>query len=201
MSAALSEHLMADGPDLDAPETRDRWRIDDDTAANWALRKLAAAETEKARIRHEAQAEISRVQAWADDAEQAISHDVDFFTGCLVDYRHRLESADPKLAKTYKLPAGSIARAKARRKVVLVDADALMEWALDNDRDLLTVRPARAEMMAAIGARYDLASAVDDPDTETEMVVVSTGEQVPGVRIVRGADTYSAKPNTDGGPF
>lgn len=193
----LAEHLAA-GPDLTDQGHRDTWTIDDDELANWALRRLAAAQNEIARIRHAARTEIARVEAWADDAEQAVRHDVDFFTGRLIDYRRRLEAADPKLAKTYKLPAGSISRRAGRAKVQVLDEAALTAWALKECPEAVAVRVLTTPL--ADQRRYQPVGNVDDDGTR--VLVDADGAVVPGVQVVTGPDTYAAKPaDLTDGPF
>lgn len=176
----LTSHLLATGPDLSSDDERERWVCDDDDKAGWALRKLAAAEAERERIKRLAQAEIARIEAWATDADRQVARDVDFFTSQLIGYRRRLEASDPKLPKTYKLPAGSIARRAGRTSVKVVDERAFVEWAYEAKPDALTMRP-------------KVSALADYPDTSGYIVDPDTGEQVPGVERVRGDDHYEVK--------
>lgn len=179
----LTEHLLADGPDLEQPEQRERWRIDGDNTATWALRKLAAIQAERDRIKLLHQAEVSRLDAWAADADRALSHDADFFTARLTEYRLELEQANPDLPKTYKLPAGSLARRAGRESTYIGDEAEFIAWATVNCPDALRVTAKVAPL-----AKWERTT------TDGEVRVVSPdGELVPGVRIIRGDDRIEVR--------
>lgn len=181
MSADLIEHLLTLGPDLSDDESRDRWRIDNDELAAWALRKLAAAQEERDRIKRAAEAEKTRIDVWAADADRQVARDVDFFTARLVEYRRMLEAENPGLPKTYKLPAGSICRRLGSESVVVEDPESFTGWALDSAREALRFSPDKALLKTWV--RKDDGSVVS-PD----------GEVVPGVSVQRGEDRYEVRP-------
>lgn len=169
-------HVPAD------PEARERWTIDGEATATWALRRLAAARAELARIEDRFADERDRLDRWATDASRGPLHDADFFTDKLIEYRRQLEAADPKLRATYPLPGGALKRRKGSQSVEVTDEASFVEWATTNAPRLLTVAPSKAAI------REDLVVA----DEETGALVdPTTGEQVPGVTRSRGADTYS----------
>lgn len=192
MTADLNESLLA-GPDLDLPEVRERWAITDDVVARWAFRKLNAAQAEQARIRADAQAEIDRVTAWAEQAAAGPAHDAAFFTAKLVEYRRTLEAANPKLPGSYKVATGTIKRNPGQPSTKVVEKDRFVAWALTNAPAALKHEPLVSAM--ADWPRKDLSEV-------TVIVDPSSGEVVPGVEVVEGDATYSAKPadNMDG-PF
>jgi hypothetical protein len=178
---ALTDHLLAFGPDLTDAQIRERWTIDDDDAAGWALRKLAAAQAERDRIKRVAQAELARIETWAADADRQVQHDVDFFTARLVEYRRMLEHNNPSLPLTYKLPGGSLTRRKAPEVVVIESPDEFTSWALDNAPDALDYKPKKT-VIKEWHRRDD------------GQVVSPDGEPVPGVSVQRGDDRYDVKP-------
>lgn len=182
MTTDLAEHLLDNGPDIDTSDNdaRERWQITSDDQAGWALRKMARAQAERARIKDQATAELDRIEQWAKEADAAAAHDEQFFAGKLVEYRRRLEDADPKLPATYKLPWGTLARRKGRESVIVEDADALTSWALDNAPELLRYSPDKK----ALG---------DLPRTPDGAPVSSDGEPVPGVTVQRADDRYEVK--------
>lgn len=182
--------------DLTDPEVLDRWPgIRSDAEANWALRHVATAETEIARIRAEAQATIDAVQAWAEQAERQHQRDVDFFTGALITWRHKLEQDRPDLPKTYKLAAGNLVRRAQPQRVVVVDQEAFTRWAAVHLPEALTVRPKVSEIPKAWPR-------VVDDDAGVGVVVDVNGEPVPGVQVVDQDDRYSVTTNDPTqGPF
>lgn len=182
----LADVLLAlpDGP----PLNRETWQIDSDGAASWALRKMGAALAEVARCKQLADDEITRVKAWLDTATIGPQHDADFFESRLIDYRFRLEDANPDLPKTYRVPGGRIARRKLPDRVEVVDEQALIGWALTSGADVIRIT-------ASVSALKKVA-APTDPDAEKCGLVTGDGEQVPGVVHVLGDDRYSATPET-----
>lgn len=183
----LAEALAADRDDLATTEARQAWRIDGDNTASWALRKLAAMEAERDRIRRAAQAEIDRVQAWATAAEAGPNRAIEFFTGKLIDYRRDLEEQNPKLAKTYKLPAGDIAVRAGRPSVKVVDESAFVDWAVDHAPQALTYKPK--------------VTGLKDLPRSGEQIIDGNGEPVPGVVEITAPPSYSVKPCIQPEPF
>lgn len=180
----LTDALLADGPalDLDDEEASARFEITDDALAEWALRKLAAAVSEASRLRRIAQAEIDRIQLWAEDAERIVGRDASFFTSKLIDYRRTLEARDPKLPGTYKLPAGSLKRTAGRESTKVLDKPALVTWALGNAPEVLK-------------DPEPLVSAMSDwQRTEAGEIVSPDGDKVPGVQVVKGDPSYTVVP-------
>lgn len=197
----LTDHLLAAGPELDTAddETRDRWAIDNDDLAGWALRKLAAALGETARIRATAQSEIDRIQAWAMDAERQSARDAEFFAAKLSDYRRQLEHDNPKLPKTYKLPQGSLSRRKNPDRITVTDEAAFLAWADEN----LPAAVNRKPLVSALKGDGFLTVIEEGNDLGVGAVVdAGTGEAVPGVAAIAGQERYEAKPAADlDGPF
>lgn len=187
----LGAHSLPDDPDQ-----REGWQINDDELAAWALRKIAAAEAEIARVRALADAEIARVQAFVEDGCTGPNRDVEFFKSKLVDYRRRLERDRPDLAQTYKLPSGVLKRAKNPDRVQVVDPVAFTAWAEVNAPDCLSVVPVVSAIKASPvlnhGPLEDGARGVVVP------MVAEGGEVVPGVVWQVGEDRYDVKANTDG---
>lgn len=202
------EHEQAAAPDLDAwlleppegmeplpsdDEGRERWTITDDAAATWAVRTYAAAQEERGRIRQAAQAEIDRIQRWAEAADCGPARTVEVMTGKLADYHRALaEQADRegrKFPAGYKLAAGTIKRNPGRPKVEVLDETAFTDWAVANWPAAVTRRP-------AVSALADL------PDDDGRLIDPASGEPVPGVRRRPAIPSYSIAPAGDlFGPF
>jgi hypothetical protein len=200
----LTEHRLADGPDLSDETAAEAWRIDGDREMIWAGRKLAHHQAEIDRIRAILQAELDTLTRWATDAMRPHESSVDFFTSKIINYRLRLEDADPNLPKTYKVPGCEVTRRQQPTAVTVTDPEAFIEWAVWHDPDALSpVRPTVARLKAK-GAPYSLP---DVAPGETAPVVSADGEVVPGVAVTRAEDKYAVKiadtviPETDRSPF
>lgn len=161
--------------------------ITDDTTAQWAITKLAGYHRELARLRSNAQAEIERIQTKALDDEAPVRAKIEHWTTELVGYRHRLEDADPLLPKTYKLPGGNLLRRAGRKSTVVDNVAEFVAWALDHAPAAIKYEPQVSVLTPAHGFRR-----LDDG-----CIVDADGEQVPGVQIVTGPDTYKVDLNTE----
>ena len=179
----LAEALAADRPELAEPAAREAWQIDGDNTAVWALRKLAAQRDEIDRIDRIADAEIDRVKRWAEDAKRQPERAAAFFEAKLIDYRRDLETYDPALPKTYRLPAGDICVRAGRASVKVIDESAFVDWACDNRPSALTYKP-------KVSALKDCDRADDG-----HLVDTATGELIPGVVEITADPTYSVKPS------
>ena len=188
MTDDLTDHLLATGPDLDDPTVKERWVCDSDEKATWCLRKLAAIQAERDRIKRLWEAEEARLNAWLMDADRPLEHDAAFFIGQLQGYRMQLEDENPDLPKTYKLPTGALARRAGRESTYIGDEDAFVAWAKDNCPDALRVTP-------KVTPLKDWMRQVDEDGTVH--LVSPDGEVVPGVRVLRGEDRIEVRPAAD----
>lgn len=186
---------------LDLPTAEDEaagvegpWRIDGDRMAAWALRRIAEHQTEVDRLQQAAQADIDAVQAWLADATRGPKGSIAYLEAALIDYRRRLETDNPKLPKTYKLPGGDLTRRAGRISFVVADEDALIDWAETHDPTLLR---RRAVVTPLKGSGYEIVVSVDEP---VGRVVTADGEVVPGVEVPAPADTYAVKVRAETSP-
>ncbi len=175
MSAA--ETLIPD----DTPEDGryDEWstfHIDGDRLASWALRKLAEAKAEIERLQHNTDDEIAGLREKLATDVHPHQNTVSFMVEHLERYRLDLEDANPNLPKTYKLPCGTLGRRKSPPRVEVVDEEALIGWALDNDPSLVRMTPDKSAIKQAT-TRADDGSVRHD-----------TGHEVPGVALAGGEE-------------
>lgn len=175
---------------FEAERVEEAFAITDDSAATWALRKVARAEAEVARVLAVANGEIARINQWKADACRGPVDDIGFFKAHLVDYRRRLEDADPKLPKTYKLPAGDLTVRKGPSRVEVTDEEAFVAWAEVNDPELLSRKP----LVSRLKDGYRPVPPDGDETVERVTSIVSgSGEVVPGVRQVFEPERYGVK--------
>lgn len=169
--------------DLDLPE---RFRIQDDNAANWAMRKLRQAERRKADNARMANDEIQRINEWLQRANQPYDRDVAYFTGLLTEYARdcRLNPEDGR--KTIALPAGVVSSRNNQPKWS-VDPEVFLPWAHANAPDLIRVK--EEPDLSAIKSRF---KNLADGTTITD-----DGEVVVGVVVSESETSYTVKPNLD----
>lgn len=187
------------GPPLPSEDVRG-WRITDDAAAAWALRKLAAAQAEIAEVTDRYRVEVSRLNEWRDRMVRRPRDTVDYMADRLKAYGLERRAEDPKRA-TISTPAGEIrtrAPSEANRwQVVLADDETLLAWAEENDRDDLLRRSLAP--VTAIRSRCEIAERIHvDAEGEhvVERIVVDrdSGALVPGLAVEEKLPTVSLHP-------
>lgn len=155
-------------------QDRERFRIENDEQATWAMRKLTAARARLDEIAHIAEAEIQRIQAWAERESREPMRDVEYFEGVLTEYgiTQRAEGR-----KTVSTPYGSIKSRMGQPKYTFLDKDQFIEWAKANHPDWVAVKeePALSVIKAATSEPVD-------PDT---------GEVIPGLTVDPASISYS----------
>lgn len=105
-----------------------RWFPEDDDAAEWAMRKLAAAVDDERAVVERADAYRERIAAW-EETERARPARRRLFFKSLLE-RYGLVQREATDRKTINLPSGTIStRGRADEQIVLTDPAALLEWA------------------------------------------------------------------------
>lgn len=181
-------------PAPDRFEPIERWYVDGQDTAEWAMRKLAAIDAEQKALAAQRDAYVERITAWFDRRAAVLAPRRQFFEGHLCDYQDRRRAADPK-AKTLVLPSGEV-RSRAVPAKVKVENDALfVKWALGNAPEVLeTVHKVVARNLKERFAVADY-STVPSGDRGQAVVDASSGEVVPGL-IVEPADVrFTAVPS------
>lgn len=77
-------------------EMKERFKIDGLDSLNWALRKLAALDTQHLDLRELANKEKARIQEWLDKETRAIEESRQFFSMLIEEYAREQRSRDPK---------------------------------------------------------------------------------------------------------
>lgn len=180
---ALADELGDDAPIGRTATAQQAWEVDGDNTAMWAIDKIHTATEERDRIRRNAQHQIEQIQAKALRDEATATRTIDYMTGKLIAYRRRLEAANPKLPKTYRLANGDLTVRAGRASVKVIDESAFVDWATDNRPSALTYKP-------KVSALKDCARTDDG-----YLVVKDSGEIIPGVVEITAEPTYTVKPS------
>lgn len=184
----------------------ERWRITDDGAAEWAMRRLA--EIRRAAVAAQAQADewIFQIEAWLRAQVAPNERSRAYFESLLVDYATRRRVDDD--VKTLNLPSGSVTSRAAGDKVKVIDTDAFLDWAQDHELDQV-VRWKREPVMAEVNrlplvydeneVRYLVPPLTQDTqmiDADGEVAVLPEETPlVPGVVVEAGRVTYTVSPS------
>ena len=118
-------------------QEKERFRIENLEAANWAFRKLAAIERKKKEIQELANKEIERIKAWQEQEERGLDNSKEFFEGLLTEYFAREREKDPKFK--ISTPYGKVSARKQQPKWNY-DDEKLVNWLLENDKELVRVK-------------------------------------------------------------
>lgn len=147
------------------------WRIDDDHAAQWALRRLKADAAELARVKAVYDDERAILDNWL--AGQQARHDGEKLRAHLADYYRRL--IDDGHTGPYRLPSGRLSIRTGRLSRRVVDTDAAIAWCQEHAPDALKV-----------GLSVSLLPGCD----RDGQIVTDDGEVIPGIEVTRGDDTF-----------
>lgn len=125
---SLEEYLLEsyEAPeDLDDTENQ-RFRIQDDNQADWALRKIARARQDMKEAEETAAMEIEKINRWLDGQRDESLRTERFFTALLQEYYEPRFMTNPD-KKTYKLPSGKVQR-RTQQPLFDRDNEALLAW-------------------------------------------------------------------------
>ena len=167
--------------DADRPE---RFRVDDDSAAAWAMRKLRAIRKRQDSNRLIAEDEIDRVNSWLDEVNAPMDRHAAYFEGLLRDYALRCRENPDDGRKTLSFPSGKVSTRPGSDRWT-VDPDAFLPWASTAHPDLIRVKeePALSEMKAALRV----------PES-SDTPVTDDGEVVPGVVVSSSPVSVTIRP-------
>ena len=187
--------IMTMAEEADAPtEQAEEFRIADDGAAGWALRKIRRAREDHAAYAVQCNARIAQLQAAIDriiarlnvNANEAARTE-EFFRSKLAAYFDCLPEAAIRTAKTqrkYVLPEGELIVKSPSPQKSCADEEKLLFWLRENqmyDKIKVTEKPKWAEIKAELAV------------TSAGAVHPATGEIVPGVTVIIPSPTFEIK--------
>ena len=167
-----------------------RYRITDDGAASWAMRKLRTLRAKEAEFVALGEREVNAIETWLHEVTAPLQQDALFFEGLLVEYAQECRENPDDGRKTVKLPAGSVTSRQGSTKWE-VDAERFLPWARTNHPDLIRVK--EDPNLPAI--KDALAGAID---ATAGKVITADGEIVPGVEVHETGITYRVVPKLEG---
>lgn len=113
------------------------WRIDGTGSAEWAMRHVAAIDTELATLTQQRDEWRDRIDAWFSHRAGTLERRRGFFATHLQLYALERRETDPK-AKTLTLPAGVVRTIEHKPSVAVEDEPAVIQWAKRQGREVLT---------------------------------------------------------------
>lgn len=184
---SLSEFDPTPAPES---EDRERFRVYDDSAASWAMRKLKAIREKQAEVIKIAEAERARIEMWASEAVAALEPDEAYFTGLLLDYARRQRAEQGR--KTIDLPHGKVKSRSAQPKFTFTDPAAFIAWAKESGRaDLVRVK--EEPDLTAVKAALKVPDAEGRETAAAVAIDPASGEVAPGVAVELREATYTVE--------
>ena len=149
------------------------FRVTDDKAAEWCIRKIREAQNEKQRWRDYYAEQQRKIDQEADNS-------IGYFEALLADYFETVPHKRTKTQESYQLPGGKLVRKQQAPEYQRDDAT-LLPWMKTNAPELIKVT--ESADWAALKKQLVIA-----PDGET--VATEDGEIVPGVKAVHRPDVF-----------
>ena len=109
-------------------ETREEFQITDDKTAEWALKKIKAAEAEYNRLMELIQAEREELNKKAEELSDHLESETGYLKSLLFKYFETVEKKETKTQQSYKLLSGSLVLRKPSVKIVKPDETKLVEF-------------------------------------------------------------------------
>ena len=148
---------------------REPFIVDDDSKADWAMRKLASIRRKQADNKAIFDKEIQRVTEWLEKVNTALERDAEWFEANLKPYA-LLQRSEGR--KSVVLPHGTIKTTAGRVKFDIENEEQFIAWAETSAPELVRIK--KEIDKKALGAL-----------NQSEDKVISTqGEIVPSVKVV-----------------
>lgn len=185
LPAATLDEL--EGMDMEAftsqeqPEGPREWRIADDGAADWAVRKIAEERAELERIKTLAEEQIARIEEKVAAAEKRCENGTRFLTAKLAEYFETVPHKQTKTKASYRLLSGTLTRKFGGTQMKQDDDKLLAFLKASGNEDMIqtTEKPKWGEFKK----RLEIMGG--------QVVDTTTGELVEGVEIIEKPDTFS----------
>lgn len=167
---------------------KERFKVNDDHKANWALKKIRELKEVKQKKEEFAQKEIDEVKSWLADETSKLDDKISYFEGLLTQYALELKAQDKKL-KTKSLPAGKL---QFRKQVP--------KWKYDKDKLLKSVQDAGLKELIKVKKSVDKRKlkqkieVISSPKSNVCIAMVAdTGEILEGIEVVERDEKFKIK--------
>lgn len=155
-----------------------RWTITDDGAAEWAMRLLAAKQSEVDELAVKRDDWIDRITAWFDQAAKGPQRTISHFEALLE--RYAAERYEATKAATLSLPSGKVTSRKVGGTLSIDEPERLLEWLRehlpDQVDDLVKVEPRLGELSKVVRIVEQQGVSLDCSLDCGHFVVVEIGE-------------------------
>ena len=160
----------------------ERFSINDESQANWALRKIKQLQDEKEKNISLANAEIEKIEEWLNSMNDQVQQSIDYFQSLLAEYAMEQRKNNPKF-KSLKLPNGRIGFRKQQPK-----------WNYDNDKLIEVLKTSKRTDLIRIKEELDKAAIKKAFVVADDKVInPDTGEVVEGIAIEQREDAFNVE--------
>ena len=156
--------------ELETEERKERFRVNDDGAASWAMghyRRIKKKQDENKQIGEQ---EIMRIQEWLASVNETLDTNANYFESLLLDYARRMRDTDGR--KTISLPYGKVSSRNNGEKWT-VNPEVFLVWANEHSPELIRIKQEPA--LSLIKERLT--------NLGFGKVITADGEMVPGVVV------------------
>lgn len=178
----VSEFIEQGAPEETEQEKKPAFTISNDSAADWALRKIADEKKEYQRIKDLGDQLIAETQAKIEAAKKRYENGTGYLTSLLAQYFQQVPHKATKTQETYMLLSGKLVMKLGKNKAQY-DDDKLVQYLKDNDL-LDYVKTKETPAWGEFSKKLDLSSG-------TTAVNKETGEIVDCITVQRTPDVFS----------
>ena len=168
-------------------EQEERFVVDDDDKACWALQKVKELEDQVEEKENLAQRQIDQVNNWLDKEKSSLERKINNFNNMLFEYAQQLREEDPGM-KTHSLPFGKLQFRKRRPKWQY--GDELLTEVKNRIPDAVRVKEDvdKRELKKIVkdSGQYKI---LDDG----KVVDTETGEFLEGLKVVDRGESFKVK--------
>lgn len=175
--------FLDDGAYEAGEESAGGYIIDNDSKADWAIKKIAAAKAEYERLEALAEEETERIKEQLEAAKKRFVSDAEFYKSKLAAYFDRVEHKSTKTQETYQLLSGKLVRKYGAVKPSYDDTE-MLDYLKGNGLNefvAVTEKPAWGEYKKRLTI------------TEAGAVDTETGEMIPCIQVEKQPDTFDVK--------
>ena len=170
---------------LNQKQKKENFIIDNDSKANWALRKIRHMKEKQNKNKELAKSQIEKIQEeideiehWLEKENEKIQNNIDFMKSKLKNYAYELKNENPDL-KTHNLPFGALKFRKRRPK-----------WNYEDDK-LLQFAESNLEEVVKIKKKVDKRKLKKKAEVVGEKAVLEdTGEVINGIKVVQRPEKF-----------
>ena len=161
-------------------EERERFKIKDLDAANWAFRKLAALEKKQLEYEDLAKKEKERIELWLQGETEKTNQSKRFFESLLEEYFYENKQIDPKFK--ISTPYGKVSSRKQQS-----------QWEYDNEIVISSLKNAGLDSLIRIKEEPSKSEIKKALHVANGQVVTPDGEIIEGIKVTERPDAIVIK--------